>query len=577
MDKAGSKPSFAIEIELLPSDFLGVKFSYDKLFVEALRGLGNRKWNPKKLRWEVHLSHLDELTSIFNLKPEQIPAGVREKFESEWKRRPLKVVLDPLHGQITGSGISRETLAEIDRQTSFPLPGYKFSPKFQSGQWDGMKHLFDRKKMEFPSGLWPKIEAMLRAAKLEYELIPPTWPAHKRHKWKKCITALRPYQQLALESALKHERGILQIATGGGKTLLAAHLIQSAGVKTFFFVHTRDLLHQTVAVFERELGMRIGKLGDGFIEIEDITVATIQTAARALGLTTPHGPRKKKSEDEDEGGDERPTSIQENKAEITAAIASAGMVIFDECHHVPADTFYKIAFKTRDARWRFGLSATPWRDDGHDLLLEAALGPKLCEVSCSHLIEAGFLVAPEILMEKAPMPVFNRRGVAYPDIYRLAIVENQARNRAIAARATEWAAGGLSVLVLVNHIEHGNRLMEMMPEAQFAYGNLDSETRRGFIQDLERKLRPILIATTLADEGLDIPHLDALILGGGGQSAVKAYQRLGRTLRKTDSKHNARVLDFMDICPYLQDHSLARLALYRHETRFKIETKGFRV
>ena len=84
-----------------------------------------------------------------------------------------------------------------------------------------------------------------------------------------------------------------------------------------------------------------------------------------------------------------------------------------------------------------------------------------------------------------------------------------------------------------------------------------------------------LIATTLADEGLDIPSLDCLILAGGGKSATRAYQRIGRALRPAPDKEEAAILDFFDRAPYLQEHSLERLRLYRHEPAFDVRTRGW--
>jgi superfamily II DNA or RNA helicase len=156
----------------------------------------------------------------------------------------------------------------------------------------------------------------------------------------------------------------------------------------------------------------------------------------------------------------------------------------------------------------------------------------------------------------------------------MAIVESRARNRAIAAQAGQWAAEGLSVLILVNQTAHGQELLELLPEAHFVHGGLESGVRRRCLEDLERKLRPILIATTLADEGLDVPSLDAVILAGGGKSATRTYQRIGRTLRPAPGKTHARVLDFFDDLPYLRQHSQARLNLYRQEPCFQIEAEG---
>ncbi len=565
-----------LRLELLKNDKIAVSFPYDKIFVAGLKSLASRRWNPAKTQWEVHLSHLHEIIQIFGIKDADVPSEILSRYKSHWKSSKLRLRLDTLQGQFMGSGMPREVLEQIDAETSFYLPGHRYSPKFKAKQWDGKRHLFTRDGMKFPSGLWPRIKNILDEHKVEYVTESDTTLADASTqiepiKFAQPTIRLRDYQAKALKEAVAAGRGILQIATGGGKTLLAAHLIRELVRPTFFFVHTKDLLHQTARVLSEELGVEVGILGDGQVEIRDVTVATIQTAARVVGLTI----RKSKSENDEDDPNERPTNLKACKESVADAIAATQVVIFDECHHVPADTFYKIAFKTPEARYRYGLSATPWRDDGHDLLLEAALGPKICAITCTDLIRHDYLVPPKIVMEKAPTPRFNRRGWAYADIYRAAIVENQARNRVIAAQARAWADEGFSILVLVAQIEHGKQLLEAMPEAQFAYGNLDSETRQRLLSELERKLHPILIATTLADEGLDIPTLNALILAGGGKSDTKAYQRIGRALRKADGKQTARIMDFFDPAPYLEDHSLARLALYRHEPGFEIETRGF--
>lgn len=559
-----------VELELLRNDKLAVRFDYDARLVGEIKKLQHRKWNPKEKRWEVHLAHLPEVIKSFGLSREQVARPIITAWRAKWGEKRLRIRLNALEGKIEGVNAP---WVEIDDATSFFLPGHTYSPKFKSKQWDGKRHLYNRRTQSFPAGLWPRIRAILDAQKTEYALeeeAPP--PPTGRIECAPARSELRPYQQEALRGALDARRGILQLATGGGKTLLAAHLIREFGLPAFFFVHTRELLHQTVRVFSEELGIETGVLGDGIAEIREVTVATLQTAARVFDLAVP----RRGGEEDEEGERERPTRLGERKAEIAEAIENAGVVFFDECHHVPAETAYKIAFHTPRAQVRLGLSATPWRDDHHDLLLEAALGPKICTVTCTDLIEQEHLVRPRISMELISPPRIPRRGLAYADVYRAAIVESQSRNRAIAARAREWAAERKSVLILVVQIEHGRRLLELLPEARFSHGTLAMDERRQILKDLEQKLPPILIATTLADEGLDIPSLDAVILAGGGKSATKAYQRIGRALRPWPGKSEALVLDFFDPVQYLDEHSLARLALYRAEPGFEVTAKGFR-
>lgn len=561
-----------VDLELLGKDMLGVRFDYDAFLVARLKKLQKRKWKPAEKRWHVHLAHLREVIEIFHLEEKDVAAPIRTAFKKKWSGpRRLIVQLGTLHGKIEGIGAPVE---EIDEEASFHVPGYKFSPKFQLKKWDGKRHLFDRNTMKFPAGLWPRVKAVLERSGSAYDLEVEPATESRHVEFQTETTPLRDYQTSTVETAAEKGRGIIQIATGGGKTLVAAHLIRRLGKPTFFFVHTRELLYQTKQVFEKELGGPIGQLGDGIVDLANVTVATLQTSARAFGLTVP----RESSAEEDEGGaKEKSTPVASRKEEILAAVGEAGVVIFDECHHVPADTAYRVAFRTPGAANRFGLSATPWRDDRHDLLLEAALGEKICAITSSDLIERKYLVRPHIVMEQAPSPQFRGRRMPYADIYKAAIVENLARNRVIATRCREMVTQGLSILILVAQIQHGHALQELLPEAQFVYGSLEMDLRRRYIDELERKLHPVLIATTLADEGLDVPSLGGVILAGGGKSATKAYQRIGRALRPAPGKEKAWVLDFFDRVRYLDEHSLSRLDLYRAEPGFEIETRGFKI
>lgn len=556
-------------IELIKDETLGVTFAYDAKIVELIKLLRVRRWNPSKKRWEVHLSHLPELMRIFKLEENQIDPEIYKKWKAGAEQKGLRVKLGPLRGKISGAGAP---IDKIDAVTSFPVPGAKFSEKFKTGQWDGRKHLFDVRALTFPAGLWSKVEKQIKAAKVEYAVEHEPTPPDRYQPLSADPqkVALRPYQQTALASAIENPRGIIQMATGGGKTMLAAHILRRLDRPAMFFVHTLDLLYQAARVFERELGREIGILGDGQATLRPITVATIQTVANACsGTRLTRKPRAE--EEEEEEREERPVHFDDaTRREVIDFLESVPVVIFDECHHVPAETFYKIAMRTVAARRRYGLSATPWRDDGADLMLEAALGPCLHETRASDLIDAGYLVRPLIQMLPAPIVAVRRRG-DYHDCYTAAIVENRERNRVIAARARAWAGEGRSVLILVAQVAHGLQLAELLPEARFAHGGLESELRRQYLGELEQKLRPILIATTLADEGLDVPTLDGLILAGGGKSQTRAFQRIGRVLRPAEGKTEARVLDFLDDAPWLRNHSQARLALYRQEPRFQIQ------
>lgn len=561
----------SISIERISDETLGVSFPYDASRVKAIKRLTRRRWNGQHKRWEVHIAHLADVIRIFNLSPGDVDESIRDLYRSHWADGRVEVKLTPLQGKLKGGAVP---VGRIDTACSYFVPGYKFSPKYKAKRWDGQKHLFNVNQLTFPAGLWPRVREVLEAEGVEYQCQTETEDHAEAPRLGAAAIgkALRPYQEEALGRALEAGHGIIQIPTGGGKTLLAAHLIRRIDRPAFFFVHTLDLLYQSAAVFEEELGIEVGILGDGQANLRGLTVATVQTAARAFDGAPRRGRKLSAEDEEGRGGCERSIELDEaSREEIRKAIDSAALVVFDECHHVPADTFYKLAMQTGSARWRYGLSATPWRDDEQDLLLEAALGPRVSATMFSHLIDDEYLVPPRIRILKNPMRMKRHRGLTYADCYSQAIVENQERNRVIATQARQLAESGRSVLILVAQVAHGQTLQNLLPEARFAHGAVEGTTRQQWLGDLERKLPPILIATTLADEGLDVPTLDCVILAGGGKSPTRAYQRIGRALRPAAGKTEALVLDFWDDVPYLREHSEARLDLYRQEERFLIE------
>jgi superfamily II DNA or RNA helicase len=129
---------------------------------------------------------------------------------------------------------------------------------------------------------------------------------------------------------------------------------------------------------------------------------------------------------------------------------------------------------------------------------------------------------------------------------------------------------GVATLVLVRHISHGVAISERLTElgVPFLSGKDDSTHRNQVLRDLRAGSLPGLVATTIADEGLDVKPLGGLVLLGGGKSSTRALQRIGRVLRPHPGKDHAQVIDFTDNAKFLYDHSLARQRIYETEDEF---------
>ena len=290
-------------------------------------------------------------------------------------------------------------------------------------------------------------------------------------------------------------------------------------------------------------------------------MATIQTTVKAFG-----GKFKSRGEEYEDDL----TDISGAVEEIRTAVKSAEVVFFDECHHVPADTCFRVAMNTDLARYRYGLSATPYRADRQDMVIEAALGPKVAVFNASYLIERDYLVPPRVEFIHIPgKNIPEDRG--YSDVYQSQIINNRKRNGIIARKAKELCGQGVSVLILVNQIKHGEILNDMIPDSVFVQGSDSAAKRKKALDHLRKKKLLVMIATTLADEGLDVPSLGCVILAGGGKSETKALQRIGRALRPHAGKTEALIFDFFDNAKYLCDHSRRRYEIFQTERLFEID------
>lgn len=453
----------------------------------------------------------------------------------------------------------------IAKECSFKIKGAEFSDLYKQGRWDGFKRLYNRQTNTFPVGLLDRIVGLLDQHDVEYSLRDErVFPEGQSININISGPPIRPYQEEAKEKAIKYKMGIIQVATGGGKTYIAANIIAEIGKSTLFMVHTKDLLYQAKREFEEMMNIHIGQIGDGVIDIQPITVATMQTISRALG-------KNYKDTDEDISKEKPITLTTKNKQAILNKLDETQVVVWDEVHRVACDMAMGVSDAIKFAQYRIGLSASPWRDDNADLMIEAAIGRIIYKISASELIQLGYLVPPIIKMEriKAILPYGT-----YEQLYKINIVENEYRNMRILYHVEKLMEQNIPTLIIVKRIKHGKILQKLIREnfgpVDFLSGNDSSEVRNRVIGEFREGQKQLLIASTIADEGLDIKRLGAIILAGSGKSSTRALQRVGRAIRTYNNKDHAIIIDFIDQCQYLHQHAMERKAIYQSEEEFII-------
>lgn len=346
---------------------------------------------------------------------------------------------------------------------------------------------------------------------------------------------LRTYQNDAIFKALKYRQGVIVSPCGSGKTVLGIFFITLAKQRTLWITHTKDLLYQTIEQIEKFLSIpkeEIGIIGARKVKIgEKITVGLVQTLMKF---------------------DEKLISN------------SFGTIIIDEAHRVPCKTFQRIVEKSK-AKYRLGLTATPKRKDGLESILYRVVGPTIFEITEKDLLAENRILIPEI---KKIFTDFYHPITDYQKLIKQ-LVTCKKRNELIVQTIAATLQKTEVALLLSSRVEHCHLLALLLNEAMPDYrvailtGKVSS-LERGMIIDQARTGEiQLIIATQVADEGLDIPNLNKLYLGTPSKSKAKVKQQLGRIMRNIDVKATPIVYDFVDLkVPIFRRHANIRNLVY---------------
>lgn len=446
----------------------------------------------------------------------------------------------------------------LAKQFSVKVPNYWFSPKYKSGQWDGTQKFFLRPANTFPTGLLGQVVKTLQE---EYEITPEI--IDQRSNAKDYLLAeipenyqisdsktARDYQVSTINSLISNTvlgipfmRGVVNIATNGGKTSVAISVIKELysllkehDTVFLFVTHSKEIAFQAKKSIETDLGIEVGFIGDGKWQPELVTVAIVTTLYKRL-----------------------------KKPEYKKLVDRTIGFVADECHHSSSTSWYEVFNTMNNAVIRIGLTGTvDKKNPVNEMRLYSCTGDIISKISNDYLIEKGFSAKPVCIMFTITTPELE--GEAYSDAYSMGIVESDERLDVIAQICEKETNSNNTVLILVEHIDHGQFIEEALEHLHkrvfFTNGTLSSERRQELLDNLKSGDIDVLISTAVLDEGVDVSGINAVIYARGGKSVRKLLQGLGRGLRKKEDGSKLRFYDFIDdMCTALLQHSL-----YRYET-----------
>jgi superfamily II DNA or RNA helicase len=333
--------------------------------------------------------------------------------------------------------------------------------------------------------------------------------------------------------------GTVSIPTGGGKTILAVMVIHFAKRSTLIVVPTIDLMHQWYEVLTANLSSEVGLLGGGYHEVKDLTVATYDSAY----------------------------------LHVERIGNRFGLLVFDECHHLPGDRYKQIALSSI-APLRLGLSATVERTDGKEQLIFDLVGPLVYEGDIRSMIGHGGLspynvVTVEVPLTKEEQSEYQEQRKVYTDFLHSNRI-NLSSDRGwseflIAASRSESGREAMKAYLRQKKLAHssqnklkalweifqkhgGERIIVFTNDNDLAYHigrlfYLAVLTHKTKVKERKKILSmfreggiSIIVTSKVLNEGVDVPEASIGIVVSGSGAIREHVQRLGRILRGKKGK-----------------------------------------
>ncbi|WP_442950223.1 DEAD/DEAH box helicase family protein [Paenibacillus sp. FSL P4-0081] len=353
---------------------------------------------------------------------------------------------------------------------------------------------------------------------------------------------LTTLQDTAARAILNRDIGVLSAATAFGKTVVAASIIASRKTNTLILVHRRELMEQwreRLQTFLEVPKQAIGTIGGGKNKRTGIIdIAVIQSL--------------------------------NYKGNVKPFVSEYGQVIVDECHHVSAYSFEQVLREVK-AKYVFGLTATPKRQDGQEAIVRFQLGPVLLKVDAKSLSSSrGFSL--RVVPRYTHFQIKSGEQVAgIQDIYQQ-LVDNEERNTLIFDDLLTCLDEGRSPLLLVERTAHAEYFAERLHAfakniivLRGGMGKKQREALRAQIASIPDDQERVVIATgKLIGEGFDDARLDTLFLVHPISWTGTLQQYAGRLHRSHANKEEVKIYDYIDLqVPMLMAMFKKRVKGYR--------------
>jgi superfamily II DNA or RNA helicase len=480
--------------------------------------------------------------------------------ESDFKP-PLKIILK--EGlTISKSQLTPKSIFAIRKLASYSNSEFYRKQKMRQSTYNEPRVITNTREenglITIPRGLKDELFKFLENYNIEYELedvrvLPKIIDVSFNGK-------LRMDQDIAFQMLEQYDCGVLAAATGFGKTVIGSRLIASKEVPTLILVNNKELALQ----WEERLEM--------FLEMPLITnQGTLYPILRKLESDGIIESKKEETGRKRKpifvgrlgGGKNRLTgrvdialmqSMSNKDKSVKELIHNYGMVIVDECHRVPSVSYTNVLYAT-DAKYVYGLTATPIRSDGHKSIIFMQCGPIRYTVDAkSQATQRGFehIIVPRFTPIKLPKES-REKDMHITEFFKL-VCESEHRNKLIVKDVIAVVKEGRTPLVLSERTSQLDLLYELLKNEDFDVivlkGTLKASERKEAFTSLKNiNDKPFVLLATgkLIGEGFDLARLDTLFLAQPISFKGKVNQYAGRLHRNCEGKTDVKIYDYVDV------------------------------
>lgn len=455
-------------------------------------------------------------------------------------------------------GLPPEIRRKLTNSMKFEVPYARHTPQYKLGRWDGTKGYFglggygylnhlDRllPVLEKAGYKIDEIDDNRNSIDLSLEVIDENfwdgavWPVGHDKAGEPIM--LRDYQVETINNFLKNPQSLQEIATGAGKTIMTATLskiIEKFG-RSIVIVPNKSLVVQTEQDY-KNVGLDVGVyFGDRKELGKTHTICTWQS----LNIL-----------------DKRHKDGEEVLLSLAEFLEGVEGVIVDEVHMAKADVLTKLLTENlRNAPIRWGLTGTIPKEDFEFMGILASIGPVVGNIAAHELQAKGVLANLKINVVQLLDTVEFRN---YQEELKY-LTTNDDRLTFLSDLFAGVSESG-NTLILVDRIQTGKRLEELIDNAIFINGEMKVKDRQDEYDGINSAQNKVIIATYgVAAVGINIPRIFNLVLFEPGKSFVRVIQSIGRGVRKAKDKDFVQVWDITSSCKFAKRHLRERKKFYK--------------